>query len=1051
MKGKVTCPSCGWSWNKSDSSAKDMHVCHNCGKNDVNMKNGGWLDNYNDSKASAPEGFQGEGYSMKGRNYSPAWGGQFEEGGIIPIAQMGMPINPIMPLTNLLVNKFHDWFSEDKKPFQPIKQPNKSTDRTLAIVDPRKKMATTNQPLRPNSDLVGGKYNSHHLDKLIQEAKRQGLSKQDIINLSAMGFQETKWGRSDGNIGHVLHKGDDQGSFNDYTDFVDAYKAKMKEADRLGIKDPAMRLQVYNGLGTIYPSTESKYHGFNMKKIYGVPVPQGGISMKKNPLYGKQVMDIRDNVLAKNPEYMRYMDSIYKAPLPKYMQQEAQLNKQKPPVQIHDVRSGSFPKTQGFAPLVAPKLAPLKKKEMGGTIAGAPGFSYARTINPAPDNGPYAKKTMASAEDGGWLSKYDVAEDGIETTTDETTKPTIDFSKLKQDLENIRNNYKSRKKNINIKQEPTKIVSESTGVGQNMKGKGEKTAEWALNEIKKGNNIVKKRGDYVVTANNKILIPVNREGQQQQYVTYKQLGPGEKLNQEEINKIDIYKDALDKENLGLLRRPLIYLESPEKMLGDIGIPGMETSEDDRLYFAQRDNHPDNANMTLGNSMLNSFNYGLKKVPGAALNLGLAALGNPEAGALRITGEAMNPIPMPLPGRGMKIKPGEETARFFKQVDNLDDASDLIKPKVNPFQYEPPSAPAASIGSDLKQMFANYDPRNLKSESGLDWMKQWYSDPDFARRYNPTGQYNSPSMQQYILDDLNQYQPKNYIDLLKDKGIKQYGKLSGMSGGVSWGVPEGIYHNRTAYFPFNKQGLESVKTHELTHLIENNGHHLGFGDEQALLKPFGIPDVGSIPENPGFFRREMLGDKPQYYLDPTEIHARVNQARFDLGLTPQDTFTEEMFNKISKDKGWYGMGRYIKDKKGFIDLMNNFWAVPPAMIGAGALYQNSQQEEAPQYKKGGVIKDDMGQWNHPGEITEIGSNNITMEGVPYDVLGISDTGDTKLMKPGKNYKFKGKKVTEYPMAKNGIRQEQKGLQNLDNLLNFTNYNTKQPGGWLNKYN
>ena len=103
------------------------------------------------------------------------------------------------------------------------------------------------------------------------------------------------------------------------------------------------------------------------------------------------------------------------------------------------------------------------------------------------------------------------------------------------------------------------------------------------------------------------------------------------------------------------------------------------------------------------------------------------------------------------------------------------------------------------------------------------------------------------------------------------------------------------------------------------------------------------------------------------------------------------------------------------------------------------------------REGSVIKDDRGQWAHPGEITEINSNDITMEGVPYDVLGISDTGDTKLMKPGKNYKFKGKKVTEFPMAKNGLRQEQKGLQNLDNLTNFTNYNKPQPGSWLEKYN
>lgn len=100
--------------------------------------------------------------------------------------------------------------------------------------------------------------------------------------------------------------------------------------------------------------------------------------------------------------------------------------------------------------------------------------------------------------------------------------------------------------------------------------------------------------------------------------------------------------------------------------------------------------------------------------------------------------------------------------------------------------------------------------------------------------------------------------------------------------------------------------------------------------------------------------------------------------------------------------------------------------------------------------GEVIKDDMGQWNHPGEITEIGSNQITMQGVPYPVLGVSDEGDVQMMYPEEEYKFVGKKVTEFPMAKNGIRQEQKGLVNLDQLTNFTNYNTKQPGGWMDKY-
>jgi hypothetical protein len=57
-------------------------------------ENGGWLDkyndggpvqeNYNDYSVSAPEGFQGDGYSNVGRNYSPAWGGQFAMGGALP-------------------------------------------------------------------------------------------------------------------------------------------------------------------------------------------------------------------------------------------------------------------------------------------------------------------------------------------------------------------------------------------------------------------------------------------------------------------------------------------------------------------------------------------------------------------------------------------------------------------------------------------------------------------------------------------------------------------------------------------------------------------------------------------------------------------------------------------------------------------------------------------------------------------------------------------------------------------------------------------------------
>ena len=127
-------------------------------------------------------------------------------------------------------------------------------------------------------------------------------------------------------------------------------------------------------------------------------------------------------------------------------------------------------------------------------------------------------------------------------------------------------------------------------------------------------------------------------------------------------------------------------------------------------------------------------------------------------------------------------------------------------------------------------------------------------------------------------------------------------------------------------------------------------------------------------------------------------------------------------------GWIGEGT---TNKGF--NYNGAWGGTMAMGGAlpgavGFTYARTQDpapSNGPYAKKtkasaqnGSVIKDDRGQWAYPGEVTEIGSNDITMQGVDYPVLGVSDTGDTQMMYPDQDYKFDGEKVTEYPMAQNG---------------------------------
>ena len=62
----------------------------------------------------------------------------------------------------------------------------------------------------------------------------------------------------------------------------------------------------------------------------------------------------------------------------------------------------------------------------------------------------------------------------------------------------------------------------------------------------------------------------------------------------------------------------------------------------------------------------------------------------------------------------------------------------------------------------------------------------------------------------------------------------------------------------------------------------------------------------------------------------------------------------------------------------------------------------------------AVEDAMGQWKHPGRCTMIPSNQITMQNVAYPVLGIDDTGHSKIMHPEQSYTYPGTKVFEIPM-------------------------------------
>ena len=250
--------------------------------------------------------------------------------------------------------------------------------------------------------------------------------------------------------------------------------------------------------------------------------------------------------------------------------------------------------------------------------------------------------------------------------------------------------------------------------------------------------------------------------------------------------------------------------------------------------------------------------------------------------------------------------------------------------------------------------------------------------------------------------------------------------------------------------------EAVKTKArtnemLTGIHETLGHASNAGGA-ALTKQTNELIKGALKPNPKIkdgtsdYVKKFLGPKAtfkdwtKYLQDETEMVARVMELRRQYipkefwGTSKQYQVDNKLIDQIFRD-GLSGKSKIhadffrVIDKKGLQKLMKGLYATIPMAIGADGLLEYKHGGNVPkaQMKNGGwldnyeVIEDDMGQLTNPGKITKINSNNITMKGVNYPVLGVSDTGDTKMMQPGvENYTYDGSSVTEYPMAQDGLK-------------------------------
>lgn len=211
--------------------------------------------------------------------------------------------------------------------------------------------------------------------------------------------------------------------------------------------------------------------------------------------------------------------------------------------------------------------------------------------------------------------------------------------------------------------------------------------------------------------------------------------------------------------------------------------------------------------------------------------------------------------------------------------------------------------------------------------------------------------------------------------------------------------------------------ETTFTHEADHFIYTNANAQDMNDVHNNVVKYNLAPQENI-------RNPNIKSNYQYYSTPTEVHSRVQEFRKKAGFKPNQELKKEDIDRFKKTYkgGTEGINDLfdMTDTEHLLEIMNN-------------MADNNKRKPNNLAQQGGIISDNQGQWKHPGDVTKIDGGNITMKGVNYPVLGVSNLGEQKMMYPNKDYQFQGaESVTEYPQLtekeKNFIKAVQKYKNN-----------------------
>jgi hypothetical protein len=285
----------------------------------------------------------------------------------------------------------------------------------------------------------------------------------------------------------------------------------------------------------------------------------------------------------------------------------------------------------------------------------------------------------------------------------------------------------------------------------------------------------------------------------------------------------------------------------------------------------------------------------------------------------------------------------------------------------------------SIYKGIPKAFLNKSEAELQKQAGVDWLRNWYSQPEIKQRFNQQI-YNPavaddlimPIYKKNVVTDVIE-KPNSTINLNKSaasdfaSGMSKekyaelkYGfrkdpivslkyneeipfahkKYLGVNSGYgnNMGGYTNVYPEHPEFFyskfnPFSnwKPTVKGTTIHEGTHWLTTGDQGLAESTKQMFREPFDIS--------------KRISKHDKYLTKPTEVHARLNELRSQYNLGP--TVTQSQVDKIISDglKGKTNVqSRFfelLKDNKSLTNLFNTAMGISAPIAAASQLQEQKQ--------------------------------------------------------------------------------------------------------------